>query len=285
MNKKEFMQKLKDSLMGLNQNDKREVLLDYEEHFLDGKNQGRTEEEICEALGDPREIANEIKNQSQKSAPSTDGVNTAGYIIGIIILAVACFALGSVLLSVIAGAISGIFGAVAVAAVFSNAMLRLTAISAIVLIIAIFVLIALGIIKLIPLVVKWFKQLAMSLDGKTEEAKKVEHKKIKIHPVVWILTVLLCIASISGVIIGSVGFAKEAVKDFDAEDIHDIQSFITNIAYDHGNWVYFSESDSEEFERSMEDFADDMEEFADDMEDHFDNNRFWFFGWRYIFGD
>ena len=42
MNKKEFMQKLKDNLMGLNQNDKREVLLDYEEHFLDGKNQGRT---------------------------------------------------------------------------------------------------------------------------------------------------------------------------------------------------------------------------------------------------
>ena len=124
-------------------------------------------------------------------------------------------------------------------------------------------LIALGIIKLIPLVVKWFRQLAMSLDGKEEEAKKVEHKNIKIHPIVWILTALLCVASISGVIIGSVGFAKETVKDFDAEDIHDIQSLITNIAYEHGNWVYFSENESEEFERSMEEFADDMEEFAD----------------------
>ena len=46
MNKKEFMQKLKDGLIGLNQNDKREVLLDYEEHFMDGKNQGRTEDVI-----------------------------------------------------------------------------------------------------------------------------------------------------------------------------------------------------------------------------------------------
>ena len=36
MNKNEFMRKLKDGLVGLNQTDKREILLDYEEHFLDG---------------------------------------------------------------------------------------------------------------------------------------------------------------------------------------------------------------------------------------------------------
>jgi len=285
MNKKEFMQKLKDSLIGLNQTDKREVLLDYEEHFMDGKNQGRTEEEICESLGDPREIAREIKTQSQQSAPNTDGVNMAGYIIGIILLSGACIFLGSILLSVLAGAVSGIFGAVAVAAAFTNPLLKIGAISAIVFAFSLCVLIAMGIIKLIPLIIKWYKQMIYSLDNKTEKAKAVEYKKVKIHPVVWILVSLLCVASICGTIIGSVGFAREFVSDFEAEDIHEFRDAIRDFVGDHKGWVYYSHDSLEEFEEAMEDFADDMEDFADDMEDTFDDDRNWFFGWRYSYDD
>lgn len=56
MNKKEFMQKLKQLLP---EADKRDILLDYEEHFLSGINDGKTEEEIVAELGSPEEVARE----------------------------------------------------------------------------------------------------------------------------------------------------------------------------------------------------------------------------------
>ncbi len=285
MTKKEFMQKLKDNLIGLNQNDKREVLLDYEEHFMDGKNQGRTEEEICAALGEPKKIADEIRSQSVKNTPNTDGVNMAGYIIGIILLGIACVALISILFSVLTAAISGIFGAVAVAAVFTEPMLRLAGVSAIVFAVTICGLIALGLIKLIPLVIKWFKQLIYSIDGKTEEAKKLEHKNIKIHPIVWILVSVLFVASICGLIIGGVGFAKEVIENTDIEDIYELEEFIYDFADHHRDLVYYGEFDAKEFEEAMEEFADDMEGFADDIEHTFNGYDRWFFGWRFIFRD
>ena len=285
MNKKEFMQKLKDNLIGLNQTDKREVLLDYEEHFMDGKNQGRTEEEICESLGDPREIAQEIKSQSQQSAPNNDGVNIAAYILGIIILSGGCIALGSLLVSVLAGAISGIFGAVAVAAVFSNPMLKLTAVSAVVFAISICALIGLGIIKLIPLIIKWYKQLFYSLDGKTEKAKNVQYKKIKIHAVFWILLSIICIASLCGMIIGGIGYAKEVVQNYDVEDVYEFRDEIRDFIGSHRGWVYYNGESVDNFEDAMEDFADDMENFADDIEYTFDNHHGWFFFWQYVLGD
>ena len=285
MNKKEFMQKLKDGLMGLNQNDKREVLLDYEEHFMDGKNQGRTEEEICAALGTPAEIAKEIKSQSQQGAPNNDGVNMAGYIIGIIVLSAACLALVSVLFSVVSAAVSGIFGAVAVAAIVSEPMLKIAAVSVVIFAVTICTLIALGIVKLIPIVVKWYKQLVYSLDGKQEKAKTLTHKKIKIHPVVWILVSLLCLASLGGIIGGSVGFAKEVVRDMDIEDVHNLREFVEDVSYNHNGWVYYGGYDADEFEAAMEDFAEDMEDFADDMEETFDEDDGWFFILKYIFGE
>jgi len=285
MNKKEFMQKLKDGLIGLNQNDKREVLLDYEEHFMDGKNQGRTEEEICAALGNPAEIAKEIKMQSQQGAPNNDGVNMAGYIIGIIVLSAACLALASILFSVVSAAVSGIFGAVAVAAIVTEPMLKLAAVSAVIFTVTICTLIALGIVKLIPLVVKWYKQLVYSLDGKEEKAKNLEHKKIKIHPIVWILVSLLCLASLGGIIGGGVGFAKEVVRDMDVEDVHSLREFVEDVSHNHRGWVYYGGYDADEFEAAMEDFADDMEDFADEMEETFDEDDGWFFIWKYIFGD
>lgn len=279
------MQRLKDNLIGLNQNDKREVLLDYEEHFLDGKQQGRTEDEICEAMGDPREIAKEIKTQSNQAFPSNDGVNIAASIFGIILLSGACIALISLLLGVVTTAISGVVGAVAVAAVFSNVMLKIAAVSAVIFAVTICVLIALGIVKLIPIIIKWYKQLVYTLDNKSEKAKNVEYKKVKIHPIIWILVSILCVASLCGTIIGSVGFAKEMVEDFDREDVYEFRDMVNELALDHKGWVYYSDSTMEEFEESMEEFADEMEDFADDMDRNFDDYRGGFFFWRYVFGD
>lgn len=285
MNKKEFMQKLKDGLIGLNQTDKREVLLDYEEHFMDGKNQGRTEEEICESLGEPKQIAIEIKSQNQQSVQNNDGVNTAGYIIGIILLGGACLVLASLLVGVVTGAISGIFGAVAVAAVFTNPMLKIAALSAVIFAIFICIIIALVLIKLIPLIIKWFKQMLYSLDNKKEKAKAVECKNIKIHAVIWILVGVIIVASICGMIVGGVGFAKEVVNEFEPEDIYEYSEMIRDLSFNH-HFVYYGygidefEDEMEDFADDMEAFADDMEDWADDMEDTYDfNGRFF---WRYI---
>lgn len=56
MTKKEFMQRLKQLLP---EKDKRDILLDYEEHFLSGLTEGKTEEEIVAELGTPEEVARE----------------------------------------------------------------------------------------------------------------------------------------------------------------------------------------------------------------------------------
>ena len=57
MNKAAFMNELTKSLSEYGVNDSREILLDFEQHFEDGKAAGETEDEVCEKLGDPVEIA------------------------------------------------------------------------------------------------------------------------------------------------------------------------------------------------------------------------------------
>ena len=57
MNKTTFMNELTKSLSEYGVNDAREILLDFEQHFEDGKAAGETEDEVCEKLGDPVEIA------------------------------------------------------------------------------------------------------------------------------------------------------------------------------------------------------------------------------------
>ena len=57
MNKATFMSELTRSLAEYGVNDTREIILDFEQHFEDGKAAGETEDEVCEKLGDPVEIA------------------------------------------------------------------------------------------------------------------------------------------------------------------------------------------------------------------------------------
>jgi uncharacterized membrane protein len=61
MNKKEFINKLSSYLGGIPAEDKKDVIGDFEEHFKEGIADGRKEEDIAEALGDPRVLANQFK--------------------------------------------------------------------------------------------------------------------------------------------------------------------------------------------------------------------------------
>lgn len=61
MNKKEFIDILKNQLSGLPKEDIDEILYDYEEHFSVGLVRGKSEDEISKELGDPKKIAKSYK--------------------------------------------------------------------------------------------------------------------------------------------------------------------------------------------------------------------------------
>lgn len=61
MNKEEYLKKLSKLIKKVPVDEKNELLLDYEEHFRIGIENGRTEEEISKALGDPANVAKQIK--------------------------------------------------------------------------------------------------------------------------------------------------------------------------------------------------------------------------------
>lgn len=57
MTKSEFLTTLDRCLLGLSYEEKKDIIYDYEEHFRNGIEEGKTEEEICTELGDPKNIA------------------------------------------------------------------------------------------------------------------------------------------------------------------------------------------------------------------------------------
>lgn len=75
MKKLEFMNKLTTSLNanGLGQNEIDEILFDFEEHFRIGLEKGKTEEEICNSLGEPASLS---KQYSAAALINKAGENT-----------------------------------------------------------------------------------------------------------------------------------------------------------------------------------------------------------------
>ncbi|BDZ67042.1 HAAS signaling domain-containing protein [Methanobacterium ferruginis] len=61
MNKDEYIEELNKLLKKLPKEEKADIISDYEEHFMIGIEKGRTEEEISEALGNPKNLAKQIK--------------------------------------------------------------------------------------------------------------------------------------------------------------------------------------------------------------------------------
>ncbi len=61
MNRNEFLSILERSLGNMAQSDRIDILYDYKEHFNIGMAEGKSEEDICLALGDPRTIAKQYR--------------------------------------------------------------------------------------------------------------------------------------------------------------------------------------------------------------------------------
>jgi uncharacterized membrane protein len=64
MTRNEFLTRLRRGLDGLSPDQIHDVMSDYELHFSDGLANGRTEEEIASALGDPARLARELKAEA-----------------------------------------------------------------------------------------------------------------------------------------------------------------------------------------------------------------------------
>ena len=62
MNKTEYLTKLTNELGHMPYGDVKDIIQSIEEHFDEGISEGRSEEEIAESLGDPKELAMESKD-------------------------------------------------------------------------------------------------------------------------------------------------------------------------------------------------------------------------------
>ena len=61
MKKEDFLEILRDYLKkGFSEDEVMDILRDYEEYFVDGIIEGKSEIEIIQSLGSPKEIANEL---------------------------------------------------------------------------------------------------------------------------------------------------------------------------------------------------------------------------------
>ena len=61
MTRNEFLSILESSLGNINQSDRIDILYDYKEHFNAGMSEGKSEGDICMALGDPKVIAKQYR--------------------------------------------------------------------------------------------------------------------------------------------------------------------------------------------------------------------------------
>ena len=64
MTQAQFLGQLKRSLAGLPEEEKKEILYDYEEHFRIGMDAGQSEEEIARSLGNPKNLGRSFRIES-----------------------------------------------------------------------------------------------------------------------------------------------------------------------------------------------------------------------------
>lgn len=77
MDKKDFINKLSSYLRGIPEEERKDVINDFEEHFKEGMAAGRAEEDIADSLGDPRALAKQFKASIlvSQAAKTTSPVN------------------------------------------------------------------------------------------------------------------------------------------------------------------------------------------------------------------
>lgn len=64
MTKEKWIEELKNRLKGLSKEEIDEIVADYNEYFYDAMQSGRSEDEIAEALGEPKKLAKQFKADS-----------------------------------------------------------------------------------------------------------------------------------------------------------------------------------------------------------------------------
>ena len=78
MTKIEFLQQLYNLLGGLPADERDDIIADFEEHFSVGTSEGKSEEQICSELGDPKAAPRNILMTSRKKpTPYTAQKKTA----------------------------------------------------------------------------------------------------------------------------------------------------------------------------------------------------------------
>ncbi|BBN98529.1 HAAS signaling domain-containing protein [Sporolactobacillus terrae] len=77
MVKNDFFRNLNHLLRELPKKERDEILVDFEEHFTIGSNEGKTEEEIIQELGDPKDIANAELADYYATNPARQGGATS----------------------------------------------------------------------------------------------------------------------------------------------------------------------------------------------------------------
>ncbi len=96
MNRAHFMAQLRDGLSGLHHTDIGDIVTDYERHFADGAADGRSEDEVAAALGDPSRLARELR--AEVGFKRWEQNRNAGNFLGVVLALLGLAAIDLVLL-------------------------------------------------------------------------------------------------------------------------------------------------------------------------------------------
>ena len=110
MNRAHFMAQLRDGLSGLHHTDISDILADYESHFADGAADGRTQEEVAAALGDPARLARELRAEIgfRRWEENRNAGNFVGVVLALLGLATIDFVILLPLLCILAAVFFGL---------------------------------------------------------------------------------------------------------------------------------------------------------------------------------
>jgi len=110
MNRAHFMAELRDGLSGMHHSDISDILADYESHFADGAADGRSENEVAAALGDPARLARELRAEVgfRRWEQNRNAGNFLGVVLALLGLATIDFVILLPLLCVLAAIFFGL---------------------------------------------------------------------------------------------------------------------------------------------------------------------------------
>ncbi len=107
MNRAHFMAQLRDGLAGLHHTDISDIVSDYERHFVDGAADGRSEDEVAAALGDPARLARELR--AEVGFKRWEQNRNAGNFVGVVLALLGLATIDFIILLPVLCALAAIF--------------------------------------------------------------------------------------------------------------------------------------------------------------------------------